>query len=361
MKILLTGHYKNFFKDEFCFKSTSGGLHENNFIKFITLKDEFLKFGIKLIADHTISDHTDVDALIIHDHPTDINMLKAISNFRGPKYLTTEEAPFILPESFSIDRGNEYRLIFLNYICNNSFPSKFIFTIPNHIDREIVGKVRLNDIEIQKKKKKVFVGSNKKPAEKELDNSNYILRDKLLTWYCNNEPADFDLFGKNWDRFFLKHDNPLSKFFNYSKLNTILKRTDNRFKPIYRGELVSKYNTLSSYKFQFCLENCIGYQGYMTEKIFDALMCRNIPVYHPSTSTSLDNILPSNLYINMYHFKSFGELNQYLNQIGSSEYTDYINRIDVFIDNLPSFLEKNFWAQTVVDNIVSDLRSLNIL
>lgn len=126
------------------------------------------------------------------------------------------------------------------------------------------------------------------------------------------------------------------------------------------GALASKYKTLSSYKFQFCLENCIGYEGYMTEKVFDGLMCRNVPVYHPSTPSSLNNILPNNIYINMYDFKSFDDLNLYLNNISSSEFIDYIDRIDSFIDNLPSFLEENFWAKTVVHNIVGDLKSCTI-
>ena len=357
MKILLTGHYKKFFRNEFCFNSKSGGLHENNFIKFITLRDEFSKFGINLIADDSIYGHSDIDALIVHDHPTDTNSLSAISSFRGPKYLTTEEAPFILPNSFSIDRGKEYRLIFSNYLSNNTFPSKFIFTIPNHIDRTIVKSVRSSDIEIDRKKRKVFVGTHKKPTEKEQEYSNYTLRDRLLEWYCKNEPAGFDLFGKNWDRLFLKPNYPLSKFFNYSRFDNLLKGSDMRFKPIYMGALASKYKTLSSYKFQFCLENCIGYEGYMTEKVFDALMCRNVPVYHPSTPSSLNNILPNNIYINMYDFKSFDDLNLYLNNISSSEFIDYIDRIDSFIDNLPSFLEENFWAKTVVHNIVGDLKS----
>jgi hypothetical protein len=361
MNILLTGHYKKFFHDEFCFKSNSGGLHENNFIKFITLKNEFKKSGINLIADDSVYRHSHIDAIIVHDHPTDINLRIAISSFRGPKYLTTEEAPFILPDSFSIDRGDEYRLIFSNYLSDNTFPSKFIFTIPNHIDRAIVKAVRSSDIEIEKKNKKVFVGTHKKPNEKEQAHSNYILRDRLLTWYCNNEPSGFDLFGKNWDRPFLKSNHPLSKIYNYSRFDKFLKGSDIRFNPIYKGTLASKYNTLSSYKFQFCLENCIGYEGYMTEKVFDALMCRNIPVYHPSTPTSLNNVLPNNIFINMYDFKSFDELNLYLNSINSSEYIDYIDRIDSFIDNLPPFLEENFWAKTVVNNIVSDLKSCAML
>lgn len=358
MKILLTGHYKNFFHKEFCFNSNSGGLHENNFIKFITLRDEFKKLGIKLIADDSFTNQSGIDALIVHDYPTDINQLTAISNFPGPKYLTTEEAPFILPNSFSIDRDNEFRLIFTNYLSNNNFPKKFIFTIPNHIDIAVVESVRRNDVEIEKKEKKVFVGTNKKPAEKKQSHSNYSLRDSLLTWYCMNEPNDFHLYGKNWDRFFLNPDHPLSTLFNYSKFDNFLRGSNKSYKSIYQGRLDSKYHKLSKYKFQFCLENCIGYEGYMTEKIFDALICRNVPVYHPSTASSLNNILPSNIFINMYDFKSFDDLNRYLNSMNINEYVDYILRIDEFIDNLPAIFDKNYWANTVALNIASDLKSL---
>lgn len=72
--------------------------------------------------------------------------------------------------------------------------------------------VRSSDIEIDRKKRKVFVGTHKKPTEKEQEYSNYTLRDRLLEWYCKNEPEGFDLFGKNWDRLFLKPNDPLSKF-----------------------------------------------------------------------------------------------------------------------------------------------------
>jgi hypothetical protein len=360
MNIILTGHYKKFFHNEFCFNSSSGGLHENNFIKFITLRDEFRNLGINLIADDSIDNHPNIDALIVHDHPTDINLLTSIANFRGPKYLTTEEAPFILPNSFSLDRSKEYRLVFTNYLNGDNFPVNFIFTIPNHIDIADVESVRKNDLEISKKNKKVFVGTNKKPTEKEHINSNYSLRDSLLDWYSINEPNDFHLYGKNWDRVFLRSNNSLSKLFNYSKFDIIFRRLDKRFKSIYQGTLASKYQILSKYKFQFCLENCIGFEGYMTEKIFDALICRNLPVYHPSTASSLDGILPNDIYINMYDFKSFGDLNQYLNSMSLNEYTDYILRIDHFIDDLPSIFEKNYWAKTVALNIVNDLKSLRI-
>ena len=123
MNILLTGHYKTLFKNGFCFSTRHGQLHENLFVKFITLKNEFYKLGVNLVASDRIPINHKFSALIVHDHPTCRKVLDEISNFSQPKYLTTEEAPFILPNSFEPERSNEYKIIFSNYFPKeiNSF------------------------------------------------------------------------------------------------------------------------------------------------------------------------------------------------------------------------------------------------
>jgi hypothetical protein len=359
MKILITGHYKNFFLNEKCFSSKNGSLHENNFVKFITLKGEFYKHGINLVAGDDINEFKDIDALIVHDHPNDPIQLKSIQEFSGPKYLTTEEAPFILPNSFKLERLDDYRLIFSNFPPIISH-SRIIPSLPHHIDRLIVNKVREFDIPIEMKSKKVFVGTNKKPHEKNAQNSNYKLRDELLMWYRVNDPNSFDLYGSNWSRKFLNGNNLPSKIFNYYKFDKILNGTDKRYSDFYKGKIKSKYFNLSKYKFQFCLESVLGFEGYVTEKIFDGLICRNIPVYNPSTPTSLKSILPDNIYINMTDFKSIKDLNDYLNAMQCNEFIDYISRIDNFIDNLPAHLHENYWACNVVKNITSDLNEYKL-
>lgn len=354
MNILLIGHYKKLFKNELCFSTRHGRLHENLFVKFITLKNEFSKLGVNLFASDHIPCNQKFSALIVHDHPTSKKALNEIANFSQPKYLTTEEAPFILPNSFEAERSKEYKFIFSNYKKDLDHKNTF-FVLPNHIDTTIAINNRNNDIPLHLKEKIVFVGTNKKPNEKLFPGSNYKLRDSLIDWYLKNDPQFLDIYGTNWTRYFMHGSNLLAKAYNFHKLDNILSNTDNRFMPLYRGKLKSKYNSLGSYKYQFCLENCIGFEGYVTEKIFDALVCRNLPVFHPSTKTSLKNILPDNLYINMYDFKNFNELNTYLRNMSINEYSDYIARIDHFIDNLPPILSENHWAKIVSKTIYDDL------
>lgn len=358
MKLLLTGHYDVFFRDELCFKSKNGLLHENNFVKFITLKNEFNKFGIQLIASDQIKNFANFDGLIVHDHPKDKLKINAINSFRGPKYLTTEEAPFILPESFSIDRLNDYRLIFSNFPGSFSH-QRIIPSLPHHIDTSIALEVRKNDIPLNLKSKIVYVGTNKKPHEKLLEGSNYKFRDELLDWYIKNDPDSLDLFGSNWTRKFFNGNDLLTNLFNYSKFDNLFTNTDRKFKKIYMGKITSKYYLLNKYKFQFCLESAVGFDGYVTEKIFDGLICRNVPVYYPSTPTSLRNILPDNIYINISDFRNLNDLNSYLKSMSINTFTDYINRIDNFIDNLPVHLHNNYWAQNVVKIIAADLCNFN--
>jgi len=356
MNVLLTGHYKNIFKNGKCFNSRHGNLHENKYVKFVTLKDEFFKLGVNLFSSDYIPNNNNYDALIVHDHPTDFITLNKIKNFLRPKYLTMDEAPFILPNSFQSERSTEYRFVFSNYIKDSCAPNT-LFVFPHHIDTKIALSNRINDIQLGLKDKIVFVGTNKKPNEKLFPNSNYYLRDNLFYWYLINDPNWLDIYGANWTRYFMSGHSLISKVFNYHKFDNILLNTDKNLIPLYRGKLKSKYYSLSSYKYQFCLENCFGYEGYVTEKIFDAIICRNLPVYYPSTKTSIKDIIPSNLYINMYDFKNFKDLNLYLKCMTINEYTDYINRIDNFIDNLPQLLFENNWAKVVSNAIYNDLLS----
>jgi hypothetical protein len=84
-------------------------------------------------------------------------------------------------------------------------------------------------------------------------------------------------------------------------------------------------------------------------------MCRNVPVYYPSTKTSLHNIIPDDIYINIYNFNTFKDLNSYLNNMNKNEYLNFISRIDNFIDNLPVILREQYWATLIVDNVMSEI------
>jgi Glycosyltransferase family 10 (fucosyltransferase) C-term len=51
--------------------------------------------------------------------------------------------------------------------------------------------------------------------------------------------------------------------------------------PSYRGQCVSKWKTVSRYKYSLVIENSTD-DYYISEKIFDALICGSMPIYHGS-------------------------------------------------------------------------------
>ena len=51
--------------------------------------------------------------------------------------------------------------------------------------------------------------------------------------------------------------------------------------PAYRGYAASKYETLSQYRYNLAIENSVE-DWYISEKIFDSLLCGCMPIYHGS-------------------------------------------------------------------------------
>ncbi len=51
--------------------------------------------------------------------------------------------------------------------------------------------------------------------------------------------------------------------------------------PSYRGQCITKWKTVSQYKYSLVIENSTD-DYYISEKIFDALICGSMPIYHGS-------------------------------------------------------------------------------
>ncbi len=351
MEILITGYYSDMWDNGYCFNNRNSLVHENCYDRLIQLKKSFLTKGVNLVASNDLSKLHLYDAVICHDHPLDKEKLSFLRKFKKPKFLIAEEVPYLLPQNYSSQRILEYDLIFTwnkNFI--NDVKCKYHYSL--FPDIETAKIIRENDIPLSKKCKKVLVASAKKDIH---HNSLYPLRSELAKWYNINQPDDFHLYGSKWDRYYFAGNNIFSKFLNWRKLDFIFNGRDSRYKKIYQGKLASKYNFLNRYKFQFCIENGVGYSGYVTEKIFDSLICRNLPIYYPSDIESIDEIIPNNLYIDMRNFKNFTDLNNYLNNIQINEYSDYIERIDRFFIDLPDKLKSNYASDKLVKSILNFL------
>ena len=101
MKILITGNYKEMFKEQYCFLNKDSQIHEGCYNRLIELNKSFANKNVKLFGTDTLNVNTDeYSALIIHDYPKDIKLRSALNNINLPIYLIAEEPPFLIPENY---------------------------------------------------------------------------------------------------------------------------------------------------------------------------------------------------------------------------------------------------------------------
>jgi hypothetical protein len=120
-----------------------------------------------------------------------------------------------------------------------------------------------------------------------------------------------------------------------------------------RDKLVYKLDFLNNYRFNICFENG-SYPGYVTEKLFNALQVKTMPVYWGSPTVGRD--FNTDAFINCHNFKTLNEVVKYVehldSQAGKQEYLDIIER-PAFKNDIPNeFTDLNnfcdWWEQFVV-------------
>jgi hypothetical protein len=75
----------------------------------------------------------------------------------------------------------------------------------------------------------------------------------------------------------------------------------------YRGTVDRKRPILARYRFTFCYENAYGFSGYITEKLFDALLAGSVPVYLGAPNVT-DHIPPA-CFIDAREFEGIEGIN----------------------------------------------------
>jgi hypothetical protein len=104
----------------------------------------------------------------------------------------------------------------------------------------------------------------------------YSERLRLIRWFEQHRPADFDLYGFGWDALTVSGP-PVIRMFN--RLPSSVRRRVAIRRPSYRGSVEKKTDVLGRYQFAVCYENARDLGGYVSEKIFDALLAGSIPIY----------------------------------------------------------------------------------
>lgn len=156
-------------------------------------------------------------------------------------------------------------------------------------------------------------------------NQIYSIRRSIISHMYQFYPNDFDLYGQGWDKFSLNN-----------------------------GWVEDKITTISNYNFMFCMENMENINGYISERLFDCYQALTVPVY-----LGANNILeyvPRNTIILLSDFKNLDSLINYLINISSGDYQQYLSNIELFRKSIEY---DKFTAGIFVDEIAKELTSIN--
>jgi hypothetical protein len=102
-------------------------------------------------------------------------------------------------------------------------------------------------------------------------------------------------------------------------------------------ECEDKLATICNYRFNLCLENC-EYPGYLTEKIFDAMLAGTVPVYWGAPDVT--DFIPQECFIDLRSFSDWDELWERLATMTHNEWQSIRHAIEDFLAS-PEYLAFN--------------------
>ena len=194
-----------------------------------------------------------------------------------------------------------------------------------------------------------MIASNKRSSH---PSELYSLRRQIIGWYYAHYPTLFDLYGHGWNRPACFTDsNPLVCF---AKLASCLRRPFYRSPASFVGSTPDKRITLGSYKFSFCFENIASHDDYLTEKIFDCLLAKTIPIYYGAPN--IGDLIPASCFIDFRAFDSFRDLHDFLVDIDERTYCSYLQSASEFLESA-SFT--SFSPEAFASNILEGLIELS--
>jgi hypothetical protein len=164
----------------------------------------------------------------------------------------------------------------------------------------------------------------------------YPARGELYSWRRSfareaecSAPQDLDIYGPSW------HGERVSWLRIYGRRPYKCRVSDFTDK---------KHQIISNYRFCIAVENYRGKFDYISEKIFDPMIAGTVPVY--LGDENITNVVPSDAFVDVRHFKGHTELLHYLNSCSESEWTKMFEAGRSF---LKSETAKSFSTETYVD------------
>jgi hypothetical protein len=174
----------------------------------------------------------------------------------------------------------------------------------------------------------------------------YSRRLDVIRWYDAHYPALFDLFGTGWTA-----PAPSNLAMRAARRLPLLRSLlAPKFK-VFRGTIDKKLETLSSYRFCFCYENFSSPDGWITEKIFDAMFAGCVPVYWGPSNTQ--HHIPAACYIDASALPDPDAVHTYLTALDDAQCAAIVTAIDRY---LKSEQATEFSVATFVTTVAQRLR-----
>lgn len=286
---------------------------------FYFLKKELEKRGHT--ADTTdLADIGRFDAIVFIEFPGMKNpyFQKAVQS--GKKlYLIAYESPVIVPDNLDKEKIQCFTKVF-------TWADDLVDNIKYFKINYAYEKPRDVSFSLDKKEKLCVVISSNKSAvyQGEL----YSERVRAIRWFEQNHPEDFDLYGLGWNRYNFQGDFLGFKLARLNRLTFLTKLLKPRY-PSYKGLTNSKEATYAKHKFSICYENVTGFNGYITEKIFDCFLAGCVPIYLGAPNIAAH--VPENTFIDKRNFKTYEDLYSYIKNIPDQEYANYVQAIKTFL------------------------------
>lgn len=166
----------------------------------------------------------------------------------------------------------------------------------------------------------------------------YSERIKAIEFFESSIPDKFFLYGRGWNK--PKKHNVRELAFGFKKYAT------------YKGEIDDKIKLLSDFKFCICFEN-VEVNGYITEKLFDCLKARCVPIYYGAPD--IEKYIPKTCFIDFKDFRDYNALLRFLTTVDEKRYNTYIENIEQLLASkrfLDTWFEDQFvrfFAQDILE------------
>ena len=288
---------------------------------YFYLSDLYLYLKSKsyeLVNLESINSKDNIMFCIFIDTTNPVQILKKFNINIPKRILIQRECNVILPELWTKKTLDLYDAVIsynLKFCCSTGTKTKLIHNMMAqyiNIKPKRYSKDKTLDF--------VMIASNK---VKNHQNELYSYRNKLVNWFEAEHGKYLDLYGPNWDRVLIEKPKLLRFFSRNFRLPKKLN--------VHKGFAPHKLDTIANYNFCFCIENTKNFNGYISEKVFDAMMAGSIPIYYGPPDTK-DHI-PNNVFIDMKKFPSFEKLFNFCISMTLEEKAIYHESIIEFLEN----------------------------